>query len=105
MQVSAPSAQALRPTLPLLKGPFMSEYTCPCGEPATRQTWETHLYLCLPHARQWLICEEKKIADIAIEEKNDGALEAAVLAFIKRIGARPGVFARMKIAVNVLLGR
>jgi hypothetical protein len=83
----------------------MSEFICPCGKPATVRTWETALYLCFLHGRVWLGSEEKKIAVLAIEEKNDDALRSAVEAFVTRIAKRPGWSDRLKSAVSALLGR
>ena len=82
-----------------------SEFTCPCGRPATVRTWETDLYLCMLHGREWLKSEEKKIAVVAVEEKNNEALKGAVEAFVQRIARKPGWTERVKGAVSVLLGK
>ena len=78
---------------------------CPCRKPSTVRTWESDLYLCSVHARLWLRSEEKKIAVVAIEEKNEDALRGAVEAFVGRISERPGVWERLKTAWNGLAGR
>jgi hypothetical protein len=83
----------------------MSEFICPCGKPATVRTWESDLYLCFLHGRVWLGSEEKTIAKLAIEEKNDDALRGAVEAFVKRVGKRPSFTDRVRGAVSALLGR
>ncbi len=83
----------------------MSEFTCPCGKPGTVRTWETDLYLCFPHGRAWLGSEEKKIAVVAVEEKNDEALRGAVEAFVARIARKPSFTERVRGAVSALFGR
>jgi hypothetical protein len=83
----------------------MSEFICPCGNPATVRTWESDLYLCFPHGRSWLVAPEKELAKIAIEERNDEALRSAVEAFVARIARRPSFSERVKAAVSGFLGR
>lgn len=84
--------------------PMTDGVLCPCRALATRQTWETHLYLCLPHAKEWLRCEEKTICDTAIEEGNDDAMWGAVNAFVARIGRKPPIWERVRSALASLRG-
>lgn len=83
----------------------MSDFLCPCGRPANVRTWESALYLCFAHAREWLTSHEKEIAKLAIVEKNDDALRSAVEAFVTRIGKKPRWTERLRGAVSALLGR
>jgi len=93
------------PLSPYRKGFSPSDFTCPCGRPATVRTWESDLYLCMAHGREWLGSEEKKIAVVAVEEKNKEALEGTVVAFVTRIARKPGWMERVRGAVSALLGR
>jgi hypothetical protein len=78
---------------------------CPCGKPATLRTWESDLFLCRAHGRDWLRSHEKEIAGVAVIEKNDDALRGAVETFVVKIARRPGVIERLRGAVSALLGR
>lgn len=82
-----------------------SEFNCPCGRPATVRTWESDLYLCMPHGREWLRSHEKEVAGVALVEKNDDALHGAVETFVTRIMRRPTFTERVKGAVSALLGK
>lgn len=83
----------------------MSDLMCPCGKPANVRTWESDLHLCFFHGRDWLTSQEKELAGLAIVEKHDDALRAAVAAFIERIAKKPSFTARVRGAVSALLGR
>lgn len=83
----------------------MAESSCPCGKPATVRTWESDLYLCFSHGREWLRSNEKTIADVAVLEKNDDALRHSVEAFVTRIARKPSFTERVRGAVSALLGR
>ena len=83
----------------------MSEIRCPCQAPATVRTWESDLYLCRDHGREWLRSSEKQIAVVAVEEKNEEALRGAVEAFIARISQKPGWTERIRGALSALLGQ
>ena len=78
---------------------------CPCGKPANVRTWESDLHLCFFHGRDWLTSQEKELAGLAIVEKHDDALRAAVAAFIERIAKKPRGAERLRGAVSALLGR
>ncbi len=78
---------------------------CPCGKPATVRTWESDLYLCFAHGREWLRSHEKEIADVAVVEKNDDALRGTVEVFVRRIARKPTLTERVRGAVSALLGK
>lgn len=69
---------------------------CPCGQPSALVTWEANLYVCNRHGLDWLSSEEKRAADVAIEDHNDAALIAALDRFILRIRRRPSIIERIK---------
>ena len=79
--------------------------TCPCGLPVVYRTWESDLFLCKDHGREWLRSEEKTRAKEAIEKKDDDALKAAVEPFIARISKRPTFFERIRSAVAAFVGK
>lgn len=75
---------------------------CPCQNPAVIRTWESDLYLCDLHAREWLRSPEKERAKRAIEEDNEEELKNAVLTFISRIAKRRGPLDRIRDAFAAL---
>jgi hypothetical protein len=93
------------PLSPYRKGFSPSEFACPCGRPATVRTWESDLYLCFSHGREWLASQEKEIAKAAVVEKNDEALRGAVEAFVRRIARKPSFTERVRGAVSALFGK
>ena len=79
--------------------------TCPCGLPVAYRTWESDLFLCKMHGRDWLRSEEKVTAGEAIEKKDDVALKVAVELFVNRITRRPTFFERVRAAFSAFVGR
>lgn len=79
---------------------------CPCqSAPAVLRTWEADLVLCSIHGREWLKSAEKAAAKAAIEADDPEALDLAVQTFVQRIQRKPSMSARIRTAVNALLGR
>ena len=58
---------------------------CPCGRPVAIRTWESELYLCATHARDWLKSPEKTEAVEAISANKLIDAELAVQRFRDRI--------------------
>ena len=79
--------------------------TCPCGLPVSYRTWESDLFLCNAHGREWLRSDEKVRAKEAIEEKDDAALKVAVEVFVNRITRRPTFFERVRAACSAFVGK
>lgn len=72
--------------------------TCPCGLPVAYRTWESDLYLCKMHGRDWLRSPEKVTAGEAIEKSDQEALRVAVGSFITRITKKPTFRERLRAA-------
>jgi len=75
---------------------------CPCGEPATVQTWESGLLLCPIHARAWLRSPEKAEAVDAIYKIEPARLECAVMGFCHRVEREAPFRRRVATAIHRL---
>ena len=79
--------------------------TCPCGLPVEYRTWESDLFLCKIHGREWLRSPEKVVAGEAILNKDEPALKVAVELFVARISRRPNFLERVRAALAALAGK